>query len=272
MLDDAFATVIAAGEERRTDASYCYHNDRRSDSPAFVVQRTVSGMGFYEDAGGRQPVKADQAMLFAHGEVSSYGFPSEAREPYVLRFVSFSKAAPLVPLFARIRREFGSVVRLPQNSLPAQQLDELVHRCARRAFRDRLEETELVFSFLVALYREQVIEERKRDPIDYGRRYLQDRFRSPVGLKQVASTCGVSREYFVRAFRIRFGESPGLYLRRLRLNHARLVLTSSNRSVEETALACGFASVNGFSRAFRSAFGVSPSGVRARATGRDLTA
>jgi len=71
-----------------------------------------------------------------------------------------------------------------------------------------------------------------------------------------------SRFHFQRMFRDVTGETPGSCQRRVRLERAAYQLLQTDRSVTEVAFESGFASLEGFSRAFRKAAGVSPNQFR----------
>ncbi len=74
----------------------------------------------------------------------------------------------------------------------------------------------------------------------------------------LADAAGFSAFHFSRMFAGMVGESPGEFLRRIRLERAALAL-KSRRRVTEVALDAGYESLEAFSRAFRSAFGCVPS-------------
>ncbi len=97
---------------------------------------------------------------------------------------------------------------------------------------------------------------------------LHDRF-AEQGLRMadLATEVGVHPVYLARAFRERYGSSPGEYVRRLRLEWAAQELLRSGRPLAEIALAAGFADQSHFTRAFRSAFGVTPGQFRAPGPG-----
>jgi AraC-like DNA-binding protein len=258
---DPFSAVHGAGEELRTGPDYLWDNARREGAPALVVQRTLSGRGFFEKSGQRQLVGPGQALLFTHREPSRYGFPPESTEPYRLRFLTFAPA-DLRPLFERLRADFGSIVSMPDDCEATALFDEILHRFEHRSFRDRFHEAELLHRLLIALYREQVHGTRTSDPIEFGYHYLRDHFRSPINLKSVAAQCGISREHFIRTFRTRYRESPGALLRRLRLEHARTMLAATTLDVQSVARASGFTSSNTFCRAYRRHFARTPAAER----------
>jgi len=85
---------------------------------------------------------------------------------------------------------------------------------------------------------------------------------SPIGVRDVAAHCGTTVRTLLRAFDRAHADSPGNLLRQFRLERARHLLSTGRVSVKETALACGYADHAAFSRAFRSATGVSPAAYR----------
>jgi AraC-like DNA-binding protein/uncharacterized cupin superfamily protein len=81
----------------------------------------------------------------------------------------------------------------------------------------------------------------------------------PWRLEDMARECGLSRTRFAHYCRLITNATPAQHLRRLRLNKAaRLIRENPARSVTEIAFACGFASSQHFSTAYRSEFGVPP--------------
>lgn len=93
---------------------------------------------------------------------------------------------------------------------------------------------------------------RARDLID--RDYAE-----PLDLDAIAASAGYSRYYFVRAFRAAYGETPGRYLSRRRVERAQELLRSVNLTVTEVCHMVGFTSLGSFSTRFRELVGVPPS-------------
>ena len=111
-IADPFTVVHVGAEEIQDSASYQFNNAKREGQFALVIQRTLAGAAYFREARGTQPVPAGHAMLFSHDEPTAYGFPKDATEPYRLRFLAFSGHGT-EDLFARLRADFGSVVRMP---------------------------------------------------------------------------------------------------------------------------------------------------------------
>jgi AraC-like DNA-binding protein len=255
---DVFPAVLSIGGESRNSPTYRFDNSARGPAHQVVIQRTLAGLGWFEENGRRQTVPAGHAMLFSYKEPTAYGYPEDATEDYVIDFLNLDIGG-LAPLFARLRSDFGSVIVMSPGHEAAALFEELHQRFRQRTFQDRLQAAELIHRLLIALYREQVHGARTTDPIEFGHHYLRSHFRSPINLKLVAEKCDVSREHFIREFTRRYQESPGALLRRLRLEQARIMLSASqDTDVETIALASGYASANTFCRAYRQNFGHSP--------------
>lgn len=85
---------------------------------------------------------------------------------------------------------------------------------------------------------------------------------APVSLQEMARLACLSPFHFHRVFTSLAGESPLQLQRRLRLERAAVQLHVTRREVVEIALDAGYETHGAFTRAFRAAFGVSPSQFR----------
>jgi AraC-like DNA-binding protein len=91
-------------------------------------------------------------------------------------------------------------------------------------------------------------------------RDLIDRhFSEPLDLRAMASEAGYSRFHFTRAFGDLYGETPGAYLSRRRVERAKDLLRSANVTVTEVCMMVGFSSLGSFSTRFSELVGLSPS-------------
>jgi AraC-like DNA-binding protein len=96
---------------------------------------------------------------------------------------------------------------------------------------------------------------RARDLIDL-------RFSEPLDLGDLAAAAGFSRYHFARSFKDAFGETPGAYLSRRRVERAKDMLRSANLTVTEICMMVGFNSLGSFSSRFTELVGMSPSAYR----------
>lgn len=99
--------------------------------------------------------------------------------------------------------------------------------------------------------------------LERAREILADEWRRTPALAELAQQVDVHPVYLARAFRRRYGCSPGAYLRHCRMERAIGLLDDARLSVAEVAATCGFVDQAHFSHAFRRAHRVTPSQYRA---------
>jgi len=96
-------------------------------------------------------------------------------------------------------------------------------------------------------------------------RDLMDRcYAEPLDLDTLAREAGFSRYHFAHAFRAAYGEPPGAYLSRRRVERAQDLLRSADITVTEVCQLVGFSSLGSFSSRFREVVGLSPTEYRRR--------
>jgi AraC-like DNA-binding protein len=93
---------------------------------------------------------------------------------------------------------------------------------------------------------------------------IRDCYAESVSLEDCALEAGLSPWHCLRSFRAAFGETPKEFHTRLRLEHAKHLLTVTDRSVTEVCLDVGFSSLGTFSVLFKRHVGLSPKDFRRR--------
>ena len=84
----------------------------------------------------------------------------------------------------------------------------------------------------------------------------------PLDLNAVAAIAGYSPYHFIRLFKQAYGESPGRYLSRRRVERAQDLLRSANLTVSEVCAAVGFESLGSFCTRFKQFTGQTPTEFR----------
>lgn len=102
-------------------------------------------------------------------------------------------------------------------------------------------------------------------------RRMRTSWRSPLSLAELALEAGVHPNHLTRAFRRRFGCSPGSYLRALRTEAAARELCDGERPLADIAAALGFCDQSHLTRVFTRQTGLTPGGYRARVADRQIT-
>ena len=103
-----------------------------------------------------------------------------------------------------------------------------------------------------------VLHPRVRIAIDFMKANLHLRVR----LAELGQITNLSSSRLSHLFKIQTGFSPGMYLRRLKMEEARHLLVTSLMSVKEIMARVGYKSKSHFVRDFRRAFHVAPSKYR----------
>lgn len=101
-----------------------------------------------------------------------------------------------------------------------------------------------------------------REAIEIMEKHLE----TPISIAEVCRLADISQRQLHRLFQAYVKTSPQLYYRDIRLDRARGLVTQTELSVSEVALASGFSNQVHFSRAYRARFGLPPS--RDRIEGR----
>lgn len=98
--------------------------------------------------------------------------------------------------------------------------------------------------------------------IEIMRQHIDD----PVSPAAIARDLGISTRQVQRLFGAYLNTSPKKYLMEMRLERARNLLLQTESAISDVAVACGFLNSAHFSRAYRTAFGISPTMQRGRLT------
>lgn len=91
---------------------------------------------------------------------------------------------------------------------------------------------------------------------------LASRLHADVSIAEIATACGLSRAYFVSAFRQSTGMTPHKWLQGYKIERVKSLLARSDMTIAEMAAACGFADQSHLTRAFTKALGLAPAAWR----------
>ena len=96
-------------------------------------------------------------------------------------------------------------------------------------------------------------------------RYINEFYTTDIRITDLAQMEGVCMTSYNLAFKAQFGMPPTKYILKLRMEHAAELLSTTQMSVGEIGVTCGYLDINFFSRTFKSFFGVTPSYYRKQA-------
>lgn len=88
--------------------------------------------------------------------------------------------------------------------------------------------------------------------------WISQNFHKRLTIKEIAHACHLSESSLQRLFRKNLQLSPIGYLNKIRINHAKQLLSQPAHSIQYCAFAVGYYDLNTFYRAFKKATGRSP--------------
>ncbi|MEU5667100.1 GlxA family transcriptional regulator [Streptomyces longwoodensis] len=104
----------------------------------------------------------------------------------------------------------------------------------------------------------------RRDPLREVQRWITEHPADDLSVEALAARARLSPRHFARAFRDETGTTPGRYVDRVRLEHARRLLEDTADGVEEISRASGYGTPEAMRRAFVKALGAPPAEYRRR--------
>ncbi len=97
-------------------------------------------------------------------------------------------------------------------------------------------------------------------------RYIEEHYRNPLELSELADAAHMSKYHFLRTFRRVTGSTPYQYLLSVRMRQAAIALAISPANIADIAYEMGFGDLSTFNERFRRVYRMSPSEFRAKDT------
>ncbi|MFF6773165.1 GlxA family transcriptional regulator [Streptomyces sp. NPDC012637] len=104
----------------------------------------------------------------------------------------------------------------------------------------------------------------RREPLRDLQTWITEHPDGDLSVEALAARARLSPRHFARAFLAETGTTPGRYVDRVRLEHARRLLEDSTDGVQEVARASGYGTPEAMRRAFVKALGTAPADYRRR--------
>ncbi|MER6737347.1 GlxA family transcriptional regulator [Streptomyces puniciscabiei] len=104
----------------------------------------------------------------------------------------------------------------------------------------------------------------RRAPLREVQRWITEHPAGDLTVDALAARARLSPRHFARAFREETGMTPGRYVDRVRLEHARRLLEDTTDNIEEVARASGYGTPEAMRRAFTRTLGTAPAEYRRR--------
>ncbi|MGW7364165.1 GlxA family transcriptional regulator [Streptomyces sp. NPDC054841] len=104
----------------------------------------------------------------------------------------------------------------------------------------------------------------QREPLREVQQWISEHPDGDLSVEELARRARLSPRQFARAFRAETGMTPGKYVDRFRLEHARRLLEDTGDGIEEISRACGYGTPEAMRRSFVKTLGAAPAEYRRR--------
>ncbi|MFG2878931.1 GlxA family transcriptional regulator [Streptomyces sp. NPDC048337] len=104
----------------------------------------------------------------------------------------------------------------------------------------------------------------RREPLRDVQQWITEHPDGDLSVEALAARARLSPRHFARAFQSETGVTPGRYVERVRVEHARRLLEDSGEGVAQISRACGYGTPEALRRAFVKTLGQSPAEYRRR--------
>jgi transcriptional regulator GlxA family with amidase domain len=104
----------------------------------------------------------------------------------------------------------------------------------------------------------------QREPLREVQQWITEHPADDLGVETLAARARLSPRHFARAFQAETGMTPGRYVDRVRLEHARRLLEDTGDGIEEISRASGYGTAEAMRRAFVRTLGAPPAEYRRR--------
>ena len=104
----------------------------------------------------------------------------------------------------------------------------------------------------------------RREPLREVQSWISEHPGADLSVESLAGRAALSPRHFARAFHAETGVTPGRYVERVRVEHARRLLEDTAGGIGEISRACGYGTAEAMRRAFVRALGTAPAEYRRR--------
>ncbi|MER5687747.1 GlxA family transcriptional regulator [Streptomyces sp. NPDC002205] len=111
----------------------------------------------------------------------------------------------------------------------------------------------------------------RREPLREVQHWITEHPGDDLSVEALAARARLSPRHFARAFQAETGQTPGRYVDRVRLEHARRLLEDTTDGVAHVAHTCGYGTPEGMRRAFIKTLGTAPAEYRRRFRPQPMT-
>lgn len=255
-LEKPAVQMIGIGKETRCFETY--HFDNRHRPSSYLFQYTTSGHGYLFADGQEYMLTPGQAFFLYMPGKEQYYYKEDSDEPWNFYYIMFRGDAA-DPYYKYVRSHLGMIHTFPEYHPAIQRLIRLHADASSGVLRDPFTVSSRVFEFLCCLCsNSSTVTSKYSALVTQAKAILEQDFANLDGISALAAKLNVSASHLSREFVREMGMPPVDYQRKLRLEKAVHLLSTTNSSVDEIAVVCGFSCGNYFDKVFKRYLKMSP--------------
>lgn len=248
--------LLFCGKEE-CSPGYVFGPARRTN---YLLHYVVSGQGTYKVEDQVYSLKSGQCFIIYPGDIITYGAHKE--DPWTYMWIGFDGHDCDQALGHLGVSKHQHLCNTSDPELTHQVFNDMISHDPSYLSNPvkRLASITTLFSSLTS---DQILyDHQKADAIKQALDFIHHNYQYDVKVSHLASTVNLERTWLYRLFQEELATSPKAYLTQFRLKKAKEYLRSSELSLTEIALSCGFASSSAFHKHFKKAFGTTPKAYR----------
>lgn len=234
-----------------------YYFTDRSDLESYELRFTLEGEGLLDYSGKTYAISEGEGYLI---DCRKHHYYRSSGEKWVSTVFHFNgiPAAPIVQAFLQSGTVKFSNTIFPNFEIMQMQILQDTQKVSPYAEYKLSCEFHMLLTELLITHSKSSISENTNNIIENMVRYLQEAYAEDLSVEALARKFNISKTHLSRCFRQYTGFSPHEYLIQLRLNAAKILLKSTDLSVEEICTRSGFQDTAYFIQAFKKREGVTP--------------
>lgn len=248
-----------------TDIGYYPHaeghfRERRQPISEYVLIYCMSGAGWYALDNNIYKVRANQYFILPPNRPHTYA--SDNDNPWTIYWIHFT--GPHAAIYSEDSQKPQDIRPALNSRISERQhvFEEIFSTLERSTDLESLRYASSLLHYYLAsmrylrLYRQEA--PTSSSLIDAAKHYMQENIEKHLTLEQIAHYTGYSPSHFSSLFRKATGESPLAYLNRLKIEHACLLLKTTDMRINQICHKVGISDNYYFSRLFKQHTGISP--------------
>ncbi len=235
--------------------------------PNYIIHFVLKGTGIFRIGDATRRISPGEGFLIEPGAMTFY--QADPDDPWTYLWVGFEGSlAPVLMKKLGLGRS-----RLVFRCGTGEELEKIVLRMlANSTYSDSnnfLQEG-LLYQFFAVLLREAEPDprndgERENIYVRSAEEYIRNNYAEEIRITDIAAYTGIHRSYLYTLFRQQLGLSPKQYLAKFRMSRAAELLSGTDYGIESVAVSCGYLDPQVFTKAFKAAYGMTPSAYRRNA-------